>query len=180
MQRFRFILRKFFRRHGQLARLERRGLTLGTDVHIGPGVKFDPSYVHLITVDDHATLAPDVYLLAHDASTKRHLDYTRVGLVRIGKRAFVGARSVILPGVTIGDDSIVGSGAVVTKDVPPGMVAVGAPARVTTSVTAFLERERQSLERGHRLEGFWAGPMSPAKRTEMRLALEQYGIVFVP
>jgi acetyltransferase-like isoleucine patch superfamily enzyme len=49
--------------------------------------------------------------------------------VRIGRGVFIGARAIILKGVTIGDRAIIGAGAVVTRDVPPGQVAVGNPAR---------------------------------------------------
>ena len=51
--------------------------------------------------------------------------------IQIGKRVFIGARAIILKGVSIGDDSLVGAGAVVTCDVPPRHLAAGNPARVT-------------------------------------------------
>jgi len=50
--------------------------------------------------------------------------------VRIGRGCFIGARAIVLKGVTIGDRAIVGAGAVVSKDVPAGMLAVGNPARL--------------------------------------------------
>jgi hypothetical protein len=50
--------------------------------------------------------------------------------VRIGRGVFIGARAIVLKGVTIGDRAVVGAGAVVSKDVPPGHVAVGNPARI--------------------------------------------------
>jgi acetyltransferase-like isoleucine patch superfamily enzyme len=50
--------------------------------------------------------------------------------VRIGKQCFIGARSIILKGVTIGDGAVVGAGAVVSKDVPAGATAAGNPARI--------------------------------------------------
>ena len=50
--------------------------------------------------------------------------------VRIGNRAWLGRRSTILPGVTIGEDAVVGASAVVTKDVPPGAICVGNPGRI--------------------------------------------------
>src|SRR3712207_8603225 len=58
--------------------------------------------------------------LAHDASTKLHLGYTKIGEVHIGRRVFLGAGAVVLPDVRIGDEAIVGTGSVVRKDVPSG------------------------------------------------------------
>jgi acetyltransferase-like isoleucine patch superfamily enzyme len=49
--------------------------------------------------------------------------------VSIGRNVWIGTHAVILPGVTIGDDAVVGAGAVVTRDVEPGAVVVGIPAR---------------------------------------------------
>jgi acetyltransferase-like isoleucine patch superfamily enzyme len=50
--------------------------------------------------------------------------------IRIGNRAWLGSRAVVLPGVTVGDDAVIGAGTVVTKDVPPGCICVGNPGRV--------------------------------------------------
>ena len=47
----------------------------------------------------------------------------------MGKRAFIGAEAVILPGIEVGDDAVVGAGSVVTESVPAGAIVVGAPAR---------------------------------------------------
>ena len=91
-----------------------RGLQLGREVYIGPRATIDPWHCWLIAIGDEATLAPGVQILAHDASTKRHLGWTRVGRVVIGRRVFIGAGSIILPDTTIGDDAIVGAGSVVS------------------------------------------------------------------
>ena len=60
--------------------------------------------------------------------------------VRIGRNCWIGAGAIILPGVTIGDDTVVGAGSVVTRDLPEGVVAVGNPCRVLRPVG---ERDRQ-------------------------------------
>ena len=56
----------------------------------------------------------------------------------------VGMRAILLPGVTIGPDSIVGAGSVVTRDVPPRTVAAGVPARVLCTLDEYAERYRAS------------------------------------
>ena len=57
--------------------------------------------------------------------------------IRIGRDVFIGARAIILKGVTIGDRAIIGAAAVVTKDVPAGFVAVGNPARIFSPKSAL-------------------------------------------
>jgi maltose O-acetyltransferase len=76
------------------------------------------------------TFAPEVRVIAHDASTLNAVGHARIARVRIGSRVFVGARTIILPGVTIGDDVVIGAGSVVSRDIPSGVVAAGNPARV--------------------------------------------------
>jgi NDP-sugar pyrophosphorylase family protein len=55
---------------------------------------------------------------------------TSMAPIRIGARAFIGARCIILKGVTIGEGAVVGAGSVVTKDIPPSVIASGNPAKV--------------------------------------------------
>ncbi|MDA8876461.1 hypothetical protein N9H94_03425 [Akkermansiaceae bacterium] len=50
--------------------------------------------------------------------------------ITIGRKAFIGARSIILKGVTIGEGSVIGAGSVVVSDIPPHVIAAGNPARV--------------------------------------------------
>jgi maltose O-acetyltransferase len=54
--------------------------------------------------------------------------------IRIGNGVWIGGGAIILPGVTIGDGSVIGAGSVVPRDVPPGKVAAGNPARITRSL----------------------------------------------
>ena len=54
--------------------------------------------------------------------------------IRIGKNVWIGSNSTILPGVSIGDNAVIGAGSVVTKDIPENMMAVGHPARVIKSI----------------------------------------------
>jgi acetyltransferase-like isoleucine patch superfamily enzyme len=61
--------------------------------------------------------------------------------VTIHDRVWIGAKTLILPGVTIGSDSVIGAGSVVTQDIPPNCVAAGSPARVVRTNSYWL-RER--------------------------------------
>jgi UDP-2-acetamido-3-amino-2,3-dideoxy-glucuronate N-acetyltransferase len=115
-----------------------RGAYIGTGVQLGDDVKvqnyalvYEPA-----TVGDGAFLGPAVVLtndryprsVDPDGAQKRGDDWDAEG-VTIGRGASVGARSVVVAGVTIGDWSLVAAGAVVTRDVPPYALVAGVPAR---------------------------------------------------
>lgn len=82
-----------------------------------------------ITIDDGVMMGPEVALLTVNHEPK-NIRVVKAAEIHIKKNAWLGARAIILPGVTIGENAIVGSGAVVTKDVPDNAVVVGSPARV--------------------------------------------------
>lgn len=126
--------------------LIRRGLVVGKNFKRLNQVIIDDSHTWLIELGDDVTLAPRVHILAHDASTKTHLGYTKIGRVTVGSRVFIGAESVILPGVTIGDDVIIGANSTVTRDIPAGSVAVGSPARVIGTTEEYLNKERERMK----------------------------------
>ena len=92
------------------------------------GVIIDPAHCWLITLGDNVTFAPRVHILAHDASTKNYLNFTKIGRVNIGNNVFIGAESVVLPNITIGDNVIIGAGCVVVKSVPANSTIIGNPA----------------------------------------------------
>jgi len=107
-----------------------RGLKIGKNFNRMGGVIIDPMHCYHITIGDNVTLAPRVHILAHDASTYTFLGKTRAANVYIGNNVFIGASSIVLPGVTIGDNVIIGAGSIVTKNIPNDSVAVGNPAHV--------------------------------------------------
>ncbi|GGD78141.1 acyltransferase [Paenibacillus nasutitermitis] len=122
------------------------GMKVGKNCSIQPQVTFDYSHCWLISIGDNVTIAPQAYLLAHDASTKRRLNYAKVGSIVIEDNVFIGARAIVMPGVTIGQSSIVAAGSVVTKSVPEGCVVAGNPARLIMKVEEYLDKMRDKLE----------------------------------
>ena len=102
----------------------------GFGMHLHPTTQFsltayfDRTYPKGVHVGRESWVAFGATILTHDRTRGLYLDTT------VGERCFIGARSLILPGVTVGDESIVAAGAVVTKDVPPRCVVAGNPARV--------------------------------------------------
>lgn len=122
------------------------GLKVGKNLQRMHGTILDPSHCWLIEIGDDVILAPNVHVLAHDASLCKHLGYARIGRVIIGNNVFVGAESVILPNVTIGDNVIIGANSTVSRDIPSGMVAAGSPAKVICTTEEYLERNRNMMK----------------------------------
>lgn len=118
-------------------KLVKRGLTVGTDFNRQQGCYIDPTHCFLIRIGNNVTMSIRVTLMAHDASTKKILGYTKIGQIHIGNNVFIGANTTVLPNVRIGDNCIIGANSVVTKSLPENTVAVGNPARVICSVEEY-------------------------------------------
>ena len=122
-----------------------QGMKVGKNFERMNNVLIDDSHAWLIEIGDDVTLAPRVHILAHDASTKKHLGYTKIGCVTIGNNVFIGAESVVLPGVNIGDNAIIGANSTVTHDVPSGYVVVGSPACVICTTEEYLQKQKERM-----------------------------------
>lgn len=108
----------------------------------------DPAYTRL---GNNVRLTGCI-LFGHDGSVNMlnrayGLKLDRVGKIDIRDNVFVGHRAIVLPGVTVGPDAIVAAGAVVTRDVPPGTVVAGVPAKVVGDVEHLVERLRRETAR---------------------------------
>ena len=144
------------------------GLKLGQNVEIIDTFFFDPSHCFLISIGDNCTICPNVRLIAHDASTKQFLGYTKIGKIEIGESCFIGDSTIVLPGVKIGPNSIVGAGSLVAKDVPPGMVVAGNPAKVICSVDDYIEKiEKISKNKKIVTEEYFIEKLDERKREEI-------------
>lgn len=121
------------------------GLKIKRNCLIMENVVFDHSHCWLIEIGENVVVAPQCYFLAHDASTKRSLGYTSIGRVIVGDNCFIGARSIIMPGVRIGNNCIVGAGSVVTKSVAAGSVVAGNPARTISTTKEYFEKRKHQL-----------------------------------
>ena len=103
-----------------------------------------------IFIGDSVMIAPNVVIAtgAHPVCPELREQVYQYNLpVHIGSRVWIGAGAVILPGVTIGDDSVIGAGSVVTKDIPSGVVAVGNPCRFLREISerdyAYYYKDRK-------------------------------------
>lgn len=165
----------------KLKKWRRYGLVTGKDFRMMKGCAIDPSFPWLVSIGDNVCLAPNVTILAHDASSKVHLGYTRLGRVSIGNNVFVGAGSIILPNVAIGNDVVIAAGSVVSRDVPDNSVAGGCPARVIKSTEEFKKKHGDSMDSGVKLDESYTifGGVTAEKREDMKLLLEEGGVYIV-
>jgi len=161
-----FILEK--KKKLYIKNLEKKGLKLGNNVDIIGPFFIDPSHCYLISIGNNCTLCPNVRLIAHDASTKKILGYTKIGKIDIKENCFIGDSVIILPGVTIGPNSIVGAGAVVTKNVPPGTIVAGNPAKVISSIEEYIKKI-EALSRTKKIfnEHYHINKLDDKKRLEI-------------
>ena len=99
-----------------------------------------------LEIGNNVTLT-GVQVLTHDASLELFTENraTKVGRVVIGNNVFVGIRSIILPNVHIGNNVIIGAGSVVSSDIPDDSVAVGNPAEVIGSVSAYISKHQNRM-----------------------------------
>lgn len=103
------------------------------NVTIGKGVTVMPGCLMMsaggITIDDGAMIAANVQLISnnHDLYERQVITCKPV---RIGRNAWIGAGATVLPGVTVGDNAVVGAASVVTRDVEPDTIVAGNPARM--------------------------------------------------
>ena len=129
----------------RLKNLIARGLIIGKNVYINRNVIFDASYPYLIEIHDNCRISTGVRFMAHDATTSRRIGVTRVAKVRILEGTFIGEYAIILPGVTIGPNALIATGAVVNRDIGEDMCAAGNPARPYGKFSELLERYRKKI-----------------------------------
>ena len=110
----------------------KRGVRIGKNVQIGPHVLIDTVFPSFVVIEDGVSLAGSNYILAHNTPLEYHSnDFPSfVAPVVIKKNAWITIGSYILPGVTVGEGSVVGAGAVVIEDVPAHHFVGGVPAKV--------------------------------------------------
>jgi acetyltransferase-like isoleucine patch superfamily enzyme len=116
------------------------GITIGRHCFVGLDTWLDDQFPELIVIEDDVTISFRVTIIVHDDA--KRMDRTQAGAgdgtvapVILRKGCYLGAGSLLLPGVTVGEGAVVAAGAVVTRDVPAGKVVGGVPARVIRDAT---------------------------------------------
>lgn len=131
-------------------------MAYGKNVHIGN--HFYANF-NLVIVDDidvyigeHVMIAPNVTITptGHPVDSDLRKPGTQFSIpVKIGNNVWIGSNAVILPGVTIGDNSVIGAGSVVTNDIPKNVIAVGNPCRVLREIN---EHDKEFYYKNRRVE----------------------------
>ncbi len=161
-----------------LEELKSQGMRVGENlIYESFSTRFDISHCWLIDIGNDVTLCTGVCLLAHDASTKKELGYTKIGLVKIEDKAFIGINSVIMPGVTVGKGSIVGTGSIVTHDVPAGCVYAGNPAKFICTTEEYYKKQKDNLSSLPVFDGSYTvgGNVTEEKKQQMIAELKNNG-----
>lgn len=122
-------------------------VVVGVNTYLGPGNRIGNGvnihtgcFIEMAEIEDDAAFGPHV-VLTDDLHPRCPRFEECVGGVKIRKGAKIGANVTILPGVTIGEKSLIGSGSVVTKDVPSGVVVAGNPARIIKRLDELVCRK---------------------------------------
>lgn len=116
-----------------------RGVKIGKNCHISPYVLIDLLHPELIVIEDNVTISSNSMIFAHvnpsaNEFLKKHGYPRTIKPVTIKNGAVISVGCIVIAGVTIGENSVVGAGSVVTQDVPDYCVVVGNPARVVKKI----------------------------------------------
>ena len=122
----------------------------GFNIHIGKKFFANTNLCILdeapVTIGDNVFIAPNVglYTAGHPLDVKRRNEWKEYAYpITIGNNVWIGAQCVILPGVTIGDDTVVAAGSVVNRSLPAGVLAAGNPCRVIRGIDQEAEELRE-------------------------------------
>lgn len=106
----------------------------------------------LITIGNHVDITTDVQFLTHEGGiwVARGLNplyekYDKFAPIKIGSNVMIGFRSIIMPGVTVGDNVIIAANSIVTKDIPSNSIVGGMPAKQISNIDKFMENMKTGV-----------------------------------
>ena len=146
MKCIRRILSAYKKRRNLIQYWREQGVQIGENCAIDPGASFG-SEPYLISLGNHVRINSGVLFKTHDGGVwvlrglkEEYRDIDIFGKITVGDNVHIGTNSIIMPGVRIGSNCIIGCGAIVTRDIPDNSVAVGVPARVIRSIGEYEQR----------------------------------------
>ena len=131
--------------------LRREGMVIGQNCEIFSNVNFG-SEPWLIQLGDYVKITSGNIFVTHDGGVYvlRNLgwakDADKFGRISIGNNVFFGNRCIVMPGVTIGDNVVIGAGSVVTKDIPSNSIAAGVPCRAIKTIEEYYDDCKDTLD----------------------------------
>lgn len=147
------IMKKLFKKVGERVYMEPnftcefgKNITLGNDLYINFGCTLLDC--GQIVIGNNTLLGPNVsmYSANHSLDAEERIAGALIPKpIIIGNRVWIGGGTTVLSGVTIGDDSVIGAGSVVTRDIPAGVVAAGNPCKVIRKIT---EKDKIGFTKG--------------------------------
>lgn len=136
----------------RMKKLRKRGVRIGTGCSIARNVFFGAE-PYLIEIGNNVRLTSNVQFITHDGSlwVLRNLGLVdqsadKIAPISIGSNVNIGWNTMIMPGVKIGSNCIIGAGSIVTKDVPDNSVAAGVPARQIESIEEYCQKNRDYFD----------------------------------
>jgi len=122
------------------------GGKIDEEVFIGKDVLIDYDYCFLLTIEKGAVISAKTVIEFHDSCLPNVLGKgkVKIGKIKIGSRSYIGVNSVILPGVTIGKNSIIGACSLVNRDIPEKQVWGGTPVKYLCTVEELIKKRKFS------------------------------------
>ncbi len=154
------IIGKIQRQLNYTKYLRSKGMRIGSGCEIYKTAVFG-SEPYLISIGDHVRVNSGVNFVTHDGGVwvlrglavesegdypKEIKDADLFGPITVGNNVHIGTNAIIMPGVNIGDNCIIGCGAVVTKNIPNNSVAVGVPARVIKTIDEYTSKNESRFD----------------------------------
>lgn len=119
--------------YARIQMLRARGVTIGKNFKVSPLSYIDMHKPGYIEIGNDVQITRYAMILSYDSSKFKYQDFFKedpYGKVRIGNNVYIGAQSIVMPGVCIGDNVIVGANSVVLNDVPSNCIVAGNPAKI--------------------------------------------------
>ena len=127
--------------------LKKIGVNVGENIFIGSGVWIDSGHSDMLIIEDNVHIAGECTILCHQRNLSNyHIGdvYAKLGYkiekVHLKKGCLIGQRTMVMPGVTIGEGAIVGAYSLVTKDIPASTIALGRPAKVVKKISKIMDK----------------------------------------